>query len=208
MHLQCSAYHVDSALEPVIQQLLRAAAIQAADPEALRLEKLELLLAGAGREDMALIAALLGVDGSQRFGSLNLTPQQQRSRLFDALFSQLRRLAEERPIIWVLEDAHWIDPTTLEMMQRVISQVETLKLLAVITSRSDIAPGFDRVPIVHIDLPAWIACKLRRSSRVLTRGKGVAGRSSQRHLGESRRHSAVRRGTDQSDSGIECHPRD
>ena len=116
---QCSPYHTDSALWPVIQQLNYAAGLARTTPLEARLDKLEALLDRAvGRDAAPLIADLLGLDGSARYGPLDLTPQAQRARTLAALVEQLLGLAARQPVLVVLEDAHWIDPTTLEMIEQ------------------------------------------------------------------------------------------
>jgi class 3 adenylate cyclase/tetratricopeptide (TPR) repeat protein len=137
VHNQCSPHHADSALFPAIQQITRAARISSADDAGTRLTRLEALLARAERVDVALIAALLGIDATERYGALDLTPQQQRLRTFDALMSQLLRLADSRPVLWVMEDAHWIDPTSLELIERCTEAVGRARMLAVITARPE-----------------------------------------------------------------------
>ena len=93
---QCSPYHTDSALYPTIQQLTLAAGFEADDDEAMRLDKLEALLA-QGTSDVSaqvpLIAPLLDLDGEKRYGALGLSPQQLRSRMLQALIDQLMGLA-------------------------------------------------------------------------------------------------------------------
>ncbi len=159
LYHQCSPYHADSALYPPIQQLTRAAQISPGDTTDTRLDRLESLFAGAPATEIALIAVLLGIDGAQRYGTLDLTPHQHRLRTFDSLMNQLVRLAENRPVIWVLEDAHWIDPTTLELVQRCIDQVGEVRVLAVVTARPDFTHDFG----AHRNLtrdgtqPSWAA---------------------------------------------------
>jgi predicted ATPase/class 3 adenylate cyclase len=172
LHHQCSAYHMDSALFPVLQRILRAAGIQAVDAEEVRAEKLKSLFVGAEHDDLALVAGLLGNDSAAQPGSPDRTPQQQRSRTFDALFGQLRRLTEGRPVMWVLEDAHWIDPTTLELMQRFIPEVEPLRLLVVVTSRSEFPCSAESAArIVRLELPRLDRLQAAEIVRGLTRGK-------------------------------------
>ncbi len=138
---QCSPYHGDSALWPVIQQLNHAAGLDAADPLEVRLDKLEALLERAGgREAAPLIADLLGLDGAARYGPLNLTPQAQRARTLRALAEQLRGLAARQPVLMVLEDAHWIDPTTLELIEQCLDRIADARVLLLLTSRPDRQP--------------------------------------------------------------------
>ncbi len=82
---QCSPYHVDSALYPTIQQLTQTAGLEAVDDVEAKLDRLEGLLTGATASEILLIAALLGIDASIRYGKLDLTPDQQRTRTFEAL---------------------------------------------------------------------------------------------------------------------------
>ena len=127
---QCSPYHTDSALWSVIQQLNYAAGMAAGDPLEAKLDKLEAMLDRAGGRDAApLIADLLGLDGSTRYGPLDLTPQAQRIRTLDTLLDQLLGLAARQPVLVVVEDAHWIDPTIVDRRHRctgrvVLSQVD------------------------------------------------------------------------------------
>ena len=119
LRYQCSPHHTGTALWPVAQQLGLAAGLEPADTEAARLDKLEALLR-QGAEDVGeaapLIAALLGIDAGARYPAPDLTPQQRRARTLAVLVEQLLGLARRRPVLMVLEDAHWIDPTTLELV--------------------------------------------------------------------------------------------
>jgi class 3 adenylate cyclase/predicted ATPase len=177
VHLQCSPYHADSALYPTIQQLTRDARIAAGDDAGTRLDRLEAMLAGAAAPEIALIAALLGIDGTARYGPLDLTPQQHRLRTFDALMNQLAHLAASQPVLWVLEDAHWSDPTTLELVQRCIKRVGRVRVLAVVTARPDFKHDFGR----HRNLTKMDLNRLGRTDITamvdgLTRGKPLPER--------------------------------
>lgn len=174
---QCSPYHCESALFPAIQQLTRAARISPEHTVDMRLDRLEVLLAGTAKEDIALIAALLGVDSRHRYGTLDLTPQQQRLRTFDALLNQLIRLAQIRPVLWVLEDAHWIDPTTLELVQRCMARAAGVRLLAIITARPDVAHDFGSHPhLTRIALNRLGPADTTAMVDGLTRGKPLPER--------------------------------
>ena len=139
---QCSPYHVDSALYPTIQQLIQTAGLEAVDDVEAKLDRLEGLLTGATASEILLIAALLGIDASSRYGKLDLTPDQQRARTFEALFNQIVRFSRQAPIFWVLEDAHWIDPTSLEVVKLYIDRLADIGVLAVITARPDFVDDF------------------------------------------------------------------
>jgi class 3 adenylate cyclase/predicted ATPase len=146
---QCSPYHTDSAFWPVIQQLNHAAALAADDPLETRLDKLEALLERAGGRGAApLIADLLGLDGSARYGPLDLTPQAQRARTLEALVQQMLGLAARQPVLTVVEDAHWIDPTMLELIEQCLDRIEDARVLLLLTSRPDRQPALAAHPHV------------------------------------------------------------
>jgi predicted ATPase/class 3 adenylate cyclase len=177
VHLQCSPYHADSALYPTIQQITRDARIAPDDDADTRLNRLEAMLAGAATAEIALIAALLGIDGTQRYGTLDLTPQQHRLCTFDALMNQLAHLAGSQPVLWVLEDAHWIDPTTLELVQRCIEQVGRVRVMAVVTARPDFKHDFGaHGNLTRIDLSRLGRTEITAMVDGLTRGKPLPER--------------------------------
>ena len=146
---QCSPYHTDSAFWPVIQQLSYAAGLGADDPVEAKLDKLETLLDRAdGRDAAPLIADLLGLDGAARYGPLDLTAQAQRVQTLDALVEQLLGLAARQPVLVVLEDAHWIDPSTLEMIEQGLDRIGAARVLLLLTSRPDQQPALAGHPHV------------------------------------------------------------
>lgn len=148
---QCSPYHRDSALWPVIQQFFRAAGMTPDDPAEVRLDKLAALLAAAGEENgdaAPLIANLIGLDGAERYGALDLTPEVQRARTLAALVRQLLGLAARQPVLLVVEDAHWIDPTTLKLIHNCLERASAARVLILLTSRPDQQPDLGAHPHV------------------------------------------------------------
>ncbi|MGH6918219.1 MAG: ATP-binding protein, partial [Geminicoccaceae bacterium] len=148
---QCSPYHIDSALWPVIQQLGHAAGFAGDDGSEARLDKLEAVLAQPGNVAggaAPLIADLIGLDGTARYGALNLTPQVQRARTLDALVGQMLGLAARHPVLVVLEDVHWIDPTTLELIEQCLDRIAAAPVLILLTSRPDNQPSLAAHPHV------------------------------------------------------------
>jgi predicted ATPase len=135
----------------VIQQLGYAAGVEPADTEAVKLDKLEVLLR-RGAHDISqavpLVAALLGVDPGERYPAHDLTPHQQRARTLSVLVEQLLGLAHQRPVLIVVEDAHWIDPTTLELLGQTIDQIAGARVLMLLTSRPDNQPSLGGHPHV------------------------------------------------------------
>ncbi len=138
----CSPHHRDSALHPVIARLERNAGFVREDAPEVRLAKLEALLAAGGRtpEEFGLIADLLGVPTGGRYPRLDLSPQLRRERTLGALLRRVEALANSRPVLGILEDAHWADPTTLELLDLLAARLDSLSLLLVVTFRPEFRP--------------------------------------------------------------------
>jgi predicted ATPase/class 3 adenylate cyclase len=144
----CSPYYQDSALYPFLDQLGRASGFAPDDPPAARLEKLESLLARAAPpdEDVALIADLLSLPASGRYPLPNLSPQRKKERTLQGLLRQLEGLAREQPVLMVFEDAHWIDPTSRELLDLTIERVRSLPVLLIVTFRPEFEPVWTEQP--------------------------------------------------------------
>jgi class 3 adenylate cyclase/tetratricopeptide (TPR) repeat protein len=147
MSYQCSPYHSQSPLYPIIQQLAFAAGFRPDDDNDDKLDRLEKVLVGA-EGDRPLFAALLGLQTEGRYGTLSLTPQQQRARTLQALVNQLVELSGGKPVLFVLEDAHWIDATTLELVDLCLDQVASARVMMLVTTRPTFQHGFGGHPIV------------------------------------------------------------
>ncbi len=151
INYQCSPYHSDSALYPAIQQLILTSDITSADDLDTRFDKLDTLLRQAGdinAEQSALMATLIGLDGEGCYGALDLTPQQKRACTLQALVGQLVGLAKQKPVLFILEDAHWIDPTTQELMDLFLDTITDACVLILVTARPTFDHGFGGHPIV------------------------------------------------------------
>jgi class 3 adenylate cyclase/predicted ATPase/ABC-type transport system involved in cytochrome c biogenesis ATPase subunit len=144
---QCSPYHTDSAFYPVIQQLSFAAGFTPTDSSDSRLDKLEALL-GAENDTLKLVAPMMGLDGTERYGELDLTPAQQRAQTMQALTRLLVRQAEQKPLLVVYEDLHWIDPTSLELLEISLDAITDQHIMILATARPTFEYGFGGHPIV------------------------------------------------------------
>jgi len=138
----CSPYHRDSPLFPFIDQLAHAAGFARDDTPAAKWEKLGVVLARAAphAEDLALLADLLSLPASEQHPLPSLSPQQQKERTLEALVQQLEGLARRQPVIMVFEDAHWIDPTSRELLDLMIEHVRSLPVLLIVTFRPEFEP--------------------------------------------------------------------
>ena len=135
---QCSPHHANSALYPAIRQLELAAGIVAGEAPEAKLDRLETLLRQATpdiAEAAPLIASLLSVPFKQRYGGFEIAAQQQRIATLRALQDQLFGLARQEPVLFVLEDAHWIDPTTQELIATIVPRITDQRVLMLITHR-------------------------------------------------------------------------
>jgi class 3 adenylate cyclase/predicted ATPase len=144
LRCQCSPHHTGTALWPVIRQLGFAAGLAPAEDDAAKLGKLEALLR-QGAEDVSeaapLVAGLLGIDPGDRYSVSDLTPQQRRARTLAVLVDQLLGLARRQPVLMVLEDAQWADPTTLELVEVALDRIVGARVLILLTSRPEDRPG-------------------------------------------------------------------
>ena len=148
IHLQCSPYHSDSALYPMIRQLSRAAGFAAADSPSVRMEKLDALFAQRGELDPAavsLIAELLSIPVAATTQPA-ATPAQRKAATLALLVDDMLHAADGVPILLVIEDAHWIDATTLELLTRLTDSIGQARLLAVVTARPDFAAPWQTRP--------------------------------------------------------------
>ena len=139
----CSPHHTNSALYPVIGLLERAARLDRDDAPEAQLGKLEALLAQSSDrldEVVPLLAALLGMPTGERYPAPTLSPEMQKRRTLQALVDQLADLAARQPVLALYEDAHWIDPSTLELLGLVVERVQRLPVLALITFRPEFQP--------------------------------------------------------------------
>jgi class 3 adenylate cyclase len=135
----CSPQHTDSALYPIIGQMERAAGLVRDDLALAKLEKLDAVLARTSTsiEDAALFAEMLSLPNDGRHPALDLTPQQRRQRTFDALTAQMEALACQNPVLMIFEDAHWSDPTSLELLGRVVQRIASSRVLLIVTFRPE-----------------------------------------------------------------------
>jgi class 3 adenylate cyclase len=146
----CSPQHADSAFYPIIGQLERASGLARDDTPQARLDKFDALLAQSSTspQDAALLAELLSLPNDGRYPAIDLSPQQRRQRTLDALTSQLRALARQSPVLMIFEDAHWSDPTSLEVFGQAMSRLVTLRVLLIVTFRPEFDPPWIGRPYV------------------------------------------------------------
>lgn len=172
MMFQCSPYHTESAYYPIIQQMSSAAGFAADDSTDVRLSKMEALVEGDHRTH-GLVAILLGIDGTARYGDLDMPPTQLRALVMQTFVQLLIKAAQDKPLMLVFEDIHWIDPTSLELLDAILANVADHKIMILATAR----PSFDH----DFQAPDLVTqLELSRLGRDMTRavvGKLTSGRT-------------------------------
>ena len=138
----CSSQHVESPLFPVINYLERVAGFERSEPGLHKFAKLEALLvrSGASGEAIALIADMMSVPTNGQYLLPEMSPQRRKEKMLAALLAQLESLTVQRPLLMVVEDIHWIDPTSLELVGLLVERAPHLRLLVTITTRPEFSP--------------------------------------------------------------------
>ena len=138
----CSPQHTDSALYPIISQMERAAGFAHDDKAKSKLDKLDALLAQSltPLRDAALLAKMLSLPNDGRYPELERAPQELREQTLEALTAQMEALSRSNPILMIFEDVHWIDPTSLESLGRMVGRLRSLGVLLIVTYRPEFEP--------------------------------------------------------------------
>jgi class 3 adenylate cyclase/predicted ATPase len=146
----CSPQHTDSAFFPVIGQMERAAGFVHDDTPQAKLDKLDAVLSqtSTSKQDSALFAEMLSLPNDGRYPVLELTSEQRRQKTLEALVSQIEALTRQNPLLMIFEDAHWVDPTTLELFGRIVGRIPTLRVLLIVTFRPEFEPPWVGRPYV------------------------------------------------------------
>ena len=141
---QCSPYYQNTALYPMIELLERVALrFDREESPQQKLRKLEGFLVQYGlplTEAVPLFAALLSLPLGTDYAPLTVSPEQQKQQTLHALLTILLRIAAQQPVLFVMEDLHWVDPTTLEFLTLLVDQGPTARILALWTFRPDFSP--------------------------------------------------------------------
>jgi len=151
----CSPQHTDSAFYPIISQMERAAGFVHDDTAQAKLDKLDAVLAQSftPRQDVALFAEMLSLPNDGRYPAPELTPQQRRQQTLEALTAQIEALTRQNPVLMIFEDAHWTDPTSLEVFGRAVDRIATLRVLLIVTFRPEFeAPWIGRPHVTALTI--------------------------------------------------------
>ena len=140
LRFQCSSYYVNSAFWPIIDNFERALKFTRDETADSKLDKLEALIVtqyGRPLGDVRFVAAILSIPCEQRYGALPMTPQKHKDETLRTLVDITEAAAHQQPSVMLFEDAHWADPTTLEVLDLLIDRMKTVPLLVVLTHRPE-----------------------------------------------------------------------
>jgi tetratricopeptide (TPR) repeat protein/type II secretory pathway predicted ATPase ExeA len=155
MNFYCSPQHVDSPYYPIVNRIERWAGFANEDTAEQKASKLHSLLArsNVAPQQIGLVAELLSLQGAQRECLLAFTPEQRKQKTIEALLGPLTNLSKRRPMLVVVEDLHWIDPSSLEVLGLLLERVVRLRLLLVCTARTDFKlpwPSYAHMTVVTL----------------------------------------------------------
>ena len=143
LHHQCSPYHSHSAFFPVIEQIEQAAQLTAREAGAEKFAKLQTYLPrSTSKEQLLLIANLLSISIENHSELSELTPQQIKNRTISTLADTLLAFSSQRPALCIFEDAHWLDPSTLELVELIISRIGHARVLLIVSCRPEFRPAW------------------------------------------------------------------
>ena len=146
----CSPQRTDSAFFPIISQMERAAGFAQDDTVQAKLDKLDALMAQSHTplQDIALFADMLSLPNDGRYPTLDLTPQQRRQKTLEALRGPVETFARKKPVLMIFEDAHWADPTSLEVFSGAVDRTIARCVLLIISFRPEFEPPWIGQPHV------------------------------------------------------------
>ena len=171
----CSPYHQNSALYPAIQQIERALRFTREDGPAQKLTKLEAVLNSLqlpAAETAPLLASLLSVPAEARYAPLELTPEKLKASILDACVAVIAAMSAREPVLMVVEDAHWIDHSTVELVSLVIDRLRAARIFLVITLRPEFEPPWSG----HAQVTALALNRLGRKDCTAMVGEVCGGR--------------------------------
>jgi class 3 adenylate cyclase/tetratricopeptide (TPR) repeat protein len=143
LRFQCSPYAVNSAFWSIIDNFERALKFARDETATAKLDRLEALVVthyGRPLGDVRFVASILSIPSEDRYGKLAMTPQRHKDETLRTLVDITEAAAQRQPCVLLFEDAHWADPTTLEVLDLLIDRLKTIPLLVVLTHRPEFQP--------------------------------------------------------------------
>ena len=177
LRYQCSPHHVNDAFYPIAGQIWHGAGFVSGEPAATRLDKLEELIARTGLESSEIapcLASMLSIPTEGRYPPLEIAPSELKERTIAALIALVVALTRDAPLLSLIEDAHWIDPTSLDLLSRTIERLKNLRVLTVVTFRSEFtAPWVGRAHVTALSLNRFGRSQAETMIDRITSGKAL-----------------------------------
>ena len=176
MRLQCSPYHTNTALYPITEQLALTAGFARHDAAEQKLDELEAYLEEVGlrvSEVAPLFAAALSIPMGDRYAPLAMSPQQQKEHTIAALADRLLAAAKQQPLLFIAEDLHWSDPTSLELIGKIIAMIQDARVFILCTHRPEFVSPWG----VHGFMTTLSLNRLSRSQSAAMATELTAGKS-------------------------------
>ncbi len=170
----CSAYYCDSPFWPVLQQLQRAFGLDQKVFSASDIDRLEsgLQELGIDAADAALVlTTLFGMPTAGRYPTVDASAPSFKRRTLNVLVGMMEQMTRRQPVLLVVEDAHWIDPSTQELVRLTLERLVSARLLVLLTARPEFKPGWNYPHLLQINLD-----RLSRRDRVAMIERLTAGK--------------------------------
>ncbi|MFL5345422.1 MAG: protein kinase domain-containing protein [Hyalangium sp.] len=156
LRCQCWIQFSTSAFYPIIELLQHLLRLDPEGSPQVNLRKVEgrMLAAGLPQEHVFLLASLLSLPVTEASPHLRLTPERLKEKTLEALTALLLRMTEDRPVFAVVEDLHWADPSTLELLGFLLNRLDRARLCVFLTARPDFQPSWkvlDRLQVHAIE---------------------------------------------------------
>ena len=175
---QCSPFYQQTALYPLIDLLERIVLrFEPQDSAAQKLSKLEGFLVESGlplADTIPLFSNLLAIPTDAQSASANTAPEQQKQQTMRALMTIPFRRAAQQPVVFIMEDLHWVDPTTLEWLDMLLADIHTMPIMAVLTYRPDFSPPWtDSSDVTLLDISRLPSDEVVNLTQQVAQGKSL-----------------------------------
>jgi TOMM system kinase/cyclase fusion protein len=179
LECRCSPEWRNSTLRPVVDLLERMLGLDRGSTAEQAIAALEELLSKYNfvlADTLPLLASLLSFkDTSGRYPLPAMSPQRQQEETFQSLLGLLFEMAEEQPVLLVVEDLHWADPTTLEWLSALVKEIAGTRLYAVLTARPEFTPPWPSAQVLQVQLGRLERPQVEEMVRRLTRESPLPG---------------------------------
>src|SRR5262245_55702040 len=178
LHHQCSPYHSQSAFFPVIEQIEKVAQLTAREADEDKIAKLKEYLprlTNKSVDPVLLIANLLSISTENHHELSELTPQQIKNRTISTLVDILLAFSSQRPTLCIFEDVHWVDPSTLELLELIISRISHARMLFIVSFRPEFRPPWIAYANITVhSLTRLSQTEVRTLIRDLLKGRSIS----------------------------------